>query len=110
MSESDDWGDSGPEPVATSTSKLCIAALVLGLMSPVCCGVITAIPAVICGHMGMSAVGDGKGPLQGRGMAIAGLVLGYLSIVLTVGWFLLGGADALQEMIDEAVKQAEQGQ
>ncbi len=71
------------------TSGLAIASLICGivpvLLSIGCLlGVITGIPAVICGHASLKSIGSSPVPIQGKGMAIAGLVTGYLSIGLTV--------------------------
>jgi hypothetical protein len=84
--KNDDWENEG-DFTATAVQKLsqlCLYSLILGILSPICCGCLTGIPAVILGHMGLSEVGDESGPLRGRGMALAGLVLGYISIVITV--------------------------
>ena len=107
MTDQDDWDDGvdSQEQGSPETSKLCVAALVLGILSPVCCGILTGIPAIICGHMGMGVAGKEPDNLKGRGMAIAGLVLGYLSILMTISLFLLGGMDAIQEAIQEAQNQ-----
>jgi hypothetical protein len=61
-----------------------IWSLILGILSFVCCGFITAIPAIICGHMGRSTIQKSGGALGGMGMATAGLVLGYLALVLNL--------------------------
>jgi hypothetical protein len=55
------------------------AALVFGLLSPFC-SVFTAIPAIICGAMGISRAGKVGG--TGQGMAITGLVFGILGVTL----------------------------
>ena len=56
------------------TSNYAIWSLVCGI-SVFLCG-ITFIPAIILGHMGLSETS--KNPaIKGRGMAIAGLILGY---------------------------------
>ena len=95
MSELDDW-ENEPEPSSKppvqQLSQLCLWSLILGIVSMVCCGFLTAIPAVVCGHMGLSAVGDESGPLRGRSFAIAGLVMGYLSLVLSCLSSLMLGA------------------
>ena len=54
----------------------------LGIASIVCCSLFTGIPALICGFMGMQAAN--KGRATNKGMAIAGMVLGGLSIVWTI--------------------------
>lgn len=66
-------------PVRPAPSGLCIASLVLGILG--LCNGVTGIPAVICGHIGLSKVKRSGGAVGGRGMGIAGLVMGYLSTI-----------------------------
>lgn len=61
----------------TRTSGLAIASLVLSILG---CG-IGSILGVIFGHQALSEIEAGKGEVDGRGMAIAGLVLGYLGLI-----------------------------
>ena len=42
----------------------------------------TAIPAIICGHIGRSRIKNSGGTLSGMGLATAGMVLGYISLAL----------------------------
>lgn len=69
------------------TSGLAIASLVLGILGLTCISILGAIPAVICGHVALSNIKDSRGALGGRGLGIAGLVTGYVGMVL--GFFLL---------------------
>jgi hypothetical protein len=76
----------GGQPAA-GTNQKAIWALVTGILSVTCCGLFTAIPAVILGNMARketSTTGQG-----GRGLATAGLVLGIISLVLSVIYLLL---------------------
>lgn len=57
-------------------SGLAIASLAGGVLS-LGLGFLTGIPAVICGHLGRARIRQSGGGLQGKGMALAGLVLGY---------------------------------
>lgn len=57
--------------------------MVLGILSLICFWLITAIPAVICGHIAYSRINRSPGTLCGRGFAVAGLITGYTSIALT---------------------------
>jgi competence protein ComGC len=70
------------------TSALAIWSLVLGILGLlfllVCISPLFAIPAVICGHMAYSRVKRSSGVLTGQGMALAGLITGYISIALSV--------------------------
>jgi hypothetical protein len=77
-----------PHPVARPTNGLAIAALVCGV-AQFAVG-FTFIPAIICGHMARRQIREtGEG---GDGMALAGLILGYIGgalIVAAVLGFLL---------------------
>jgi prepilin-type processing-associated H-X9-DG protein len=52
-------------------------------------GLLAAIPAVITGHMALGRIKRSAGALGGRGLAIAGLVLGYTSIVAMIAVIVL---------------------
>lgn len=69
---------------AAPTSGLAIASLVCGIVGATLCYfcALAGIPAVICGHMALSRIRNSPGT-QGRGMALAGLILGYVWIGLT---------------------------
>jgi len=69
---------------ATKTSGNAVASLVLGILSVIGCFFFTGIPAIICGALGLSAIGKSNGRLGGKGMAIAGLVTGGIGTVLMV--------------------------
>lgn len=70
----------------TPTSGLAIASLVCGIAELFTLG-LAAIPAVILGHMARSQIR--RTGERGDGMAIAGLVLGYVCIA---GWVVVLGA------------------
>jgi type II secretory pathway pseudopilin PulG len=61
------------------TSGLAIASLICGILFPF---FIPAILAIIFGHISLSQIKQSAGRLTGRGLAIAGLVLGYMEIAL----------------------------
>lgn len=61
---------------------MAIAALITGILSLTICGVFTAIPAIICGHIGVKQAD--RGEASGRTMALIGMILGYVSLALTV--------------------------
>jgi hypothetical protein len=70
------------------TSALAIWSLVLGILGLVlllgCVGPLFAIPGVICGHLAYSKIKRSSGALAGDGMALAGMITGYISIGLSV--------------------------
>ncbi len=61
-----------------------IASLVLGILSFLMFGFLTAIPAVICGHIAKSKIKSDPENLKGDGQALAGLIMGYITIGLTL--------------------------
>ncbi len=65
-------------------SALAIWSLVLGVLSLVCLSILSAVPAVICGHLAYSRIRRSGGALTGDGLAIAGLVTGYIGIAFAL--------------------------
>src|SRR5437762_10414173 len=72
-----------PQP-APHTAPAAIWSLVLAILSFTCGWLFTAIPAVICGHVARSKIRKSGGALGGKGIATAGLTLGYIALVLGV--------------------------
>lgn len=71
----------GYAPGWRPTNQLAIAALVCGC-AQIFLWVLAAIPAIILGHMARRQIRQtGEG---GDGMALAGLILGYVGIVLSI--------------------------
>jgi hypothetical protein len=62
---------------------LSIASLILGIGSFFFL-FLTAIPAIITGHIALNRANKSPAAYGGRGMAIAGLVLGYVGMVLSL--------------------------
>jgi type II secretory pathway pseudopilin PulG len=58
-----------------------IASMVLGIASIVLClSFLAGIPAIIVGHLSLSRIKKSMGRLKGEGMALTGLILGYISL------------------------------
>lgn len=68
---------------SAKTSGLAITALVLAVLSPFTC-LVTAIPAVVCGIVGLVKIEKSGGLLKGRGFAIAGIVVPSLAMYVAV--------------------------
>jgi uncharacterized membrane protein len=67
-----------PQPQPANTNSMAIASMVLGVAEFFTAG-LTAVPAVICGHVArrqMKLTGQ-----RGDGLATGGLVLGYMAII-----------------------------
>ncbi|HEY0199887.1 MAG TPA: DUF4190 domain-containing protein [Rhodanobacter sp.] len=83
---------------APATSTLAVVSLVFGILSWCLLPFIGAIVAIVCGHMARSEIRRAPaGAMEGDGMAIAGLVLGYvhvalvaLAVAIIVGILFLG--------------------
>lgn len=72
-----------------ATSGVAIASFVLGLAS-ILLSLLTALPAIICGHIALSQIKQSHGRLGGRGFAVTGLVFGYLFVGLIAAIFVIG--------------------
>ena len=62
-------------PAGKKSSTLSVVSLVLGLAGIFTCG-LTVIPAIICGHLALRRIKKGHG--DGRGMALTGVISGYV--------------------------------
>lgn len=93
-------GPGAPMFGGTEKNNLGVWALVLGILGIVCCGVFTAIPAVILGNKSKEAAAQGQATNGGLGQA--GVVLGWVGIVfgiLYLLWlFVFGGLAVISEM------------
>jgi hypothetical protein len=58
--------------------------MVCGIIGFFCIPILLPIAAIVLGHMARSRIRRSAGTSAGGGMAIAGLVLGYLALVLQV--------------------------
>jgi hypothetical protein len=72
---------------STSTNGFAIAALVLGIIWLYWIG---SILALVFGYMAKSQIEQSQGRQSGRGMAIAGIVLGWIGVGVLVLLFILG--------------------
>lgn len=78
-------------PMAGRNSGLAVASMVCGISGIALAGCffgLPGIPAVICGHMALHAIKHSPVPLGGRGMAIAGLVMGYLQVLCIIAFIV----------------------
>jgi hypothetical protein len=67
---------------ALQTCPLAIASLTLGLLGMNLLLFVGSIAAIICGHMALKQITQNPQTLTGRGVAILGLVLGYVAIAV----------------------------
>jgi len=78
-------GPPAPMPVAppqyAKTNALAITSLICGI-AQFMFGPLATVPAVVCGHMARSQIR--RTGEQGAGMALAGLILGWVGVAFTV--------------------------
>ncbi len=74
---------------------LAIVSLVLGILSLILFGFLTAVPGIITGHMARSRVKKDPSTYGGNGIALAGLILSYLAIIVSIAmiWFVTSNPD-----------------
>jgi competence protein ComGC len=73
-----------PMTAQPKNSGLAISSLVLGILSLMCFYIFAAVPAVICGHIAYSRIKRSGGMLTGSGLALAGLITGYIGIAISL--------------------------
>lgn len=71
-----------PLPYGRKDSALAIVSLVSGLVAWTFIPIIGAIAAIITGHLAKKEIRDSGGMFSGDGMALAGLILGYVQLGL----------------------------
>jgi predicted acyltransferase len=77
------------------SSGLAIASLVLGICGLTILPLLASILAIIFGYMARRDIRQRPGEISGEGMAMAGIVMGWIAVGLAVaGLLLFGGITA----------------
>lgn len=71
-------------PAAATTNGYAVAALVLGILGWTMLPWLGSLGAVIFGHVARAQIRRAQPPEQGDGLALAGLVLGWAMLALSV--------------------------
>ncbi len=88
----------------TQKKGLAITALVLGILSLIL-GFLTAIPGIIVGHIARSKAKKNPAEYGGSGMALAGLIISYLVLIVTIASiYFLATNPEMKEMFNEMMK------
>ena len=90
----------GSLPNSRKTSTLAIVSLVAGILGWSLLPWLGSLGAIITGHMARGEIRRSAGTIDGNGYAIAGLVLGWGSVIVTIVGILIavmffGGIAAL---------------
>ena len=72
-----------PQPTKRK-NPLAVWSLVLGILSLTLCFLFAGIPAVICGHLASGRIKRSGGRVGGQGLALAGLITGYIGIGFSI--------------------------
>ena len=88
------------------TEQLAILSLIFSILGlcGFCCGLflVAAIGGIVCGHLALSRI-KANPELEGHGLAMAGLVIGYVAIASWLVWILLFGGLAVLQGITESM-------
>lgn len=77
------------ETSPTGASGRALATFILGLLSALCFGLITGIPAIIFGLLELKSIEKGQAPMQGKSLTKAGLIMGIIGTLFSVAVVLI---------------------
>jgi hypothetical protein len=79
-------------PPSPPTNGKATTSLVLGICGILLCPLVLSIPALVLGYQARSEIDASGGASGGRGMAVAGIVLGWIGLVfglLIIAFFVI---------------------
>ena len=90
------------------TEQLAVLSLIFSILGlcGFCCGffLMAAVGGIVCGHVALSRIKANQ-ELEGHGLAMAGLVIGYVAVASWLVWILLfGGLAALQGITESMTR------
>jgi hypothetical protein len=88
------WVLAGPQASGKAT-----AALVLGVLGIVFCPIVFSVLALVFGHQGRREIDASGGRISGRGLATAGIILGWVGLVI---WALLIALGVLGAIVGDS--------
>ncbi len=76
------------------SGPMAIVALICGILSMLCCvvpvfGFILSIAAIVLGIIESKKIGRGESNAKGKGMAIAGIILGVVGVLAGITMFVI---------------------
>src|SRR3954464_10050235 len=92
-----------PQRKSEPLAVLSLIFSILGLCG-FCCGffVTAAVAGIVCGHIALSRI-KANPELEGHGLAMAGLIIGYVALAGWLTWILLFGGLAVLQGISESM-------
>ncbi len=82
----------GPRPETSILAIVSLVAGVLGVFGAFFAPMLASIVAVVCGHLARSRIARDPERLTGDGVALIGLILGYIGIAMSVAGLIFLGA------------------
>ena len=73
----------------SKTSTLAVVSLVFGLLGWTALPIIGSLIAIVTGHMARTEIQQSFDSIQGDGLAVAGLVLGWVPIIIAILAFMV---------------------
>jgi TM2 domain-containing membrane protein YozV len=93
-------------PAPRKSEPLAVLSLIFSILGlcGFCCGFLmtAAIAGIICGHIALSRI-KANPEMEGHGLALAGLVIGYVAVAGWLTWILLFGGLAVLQGISEGM-------
>jgi len=80
------WNDQTQPPAPQATSGYAIAALVLGICGLCVLPLLGPVLALSFGYSARGEIDRSRGRLGGRGLAVAGIVLGWVGLAIAAFW------------------------
>lgn len=87
--------------IERETSGLAIASLILSIAS-IIIGPFGFIPGIVCGHLAKKKIRLNKSELKGEGLALSGLIIGYIFLALFTLFILFVVGMALTTVADHS--------
>lgn len=97
-----------PSPLVPQrkNEQLAVLSLIFSLLGVCgfCCGLFlaSAVAGIVCGHIALSRI-KANPELEGRNLAVAGLIIGYVAVAGWLIWVLLFGGLAVLNGITEGM-------
>src|SRR4051812_7712477 len=73
-----------PTPMRQATNGMAVAALIFGILGLTALFFVGSIIALILGYAGRSSIDRSSGTETGRGMALAGIVMGWIGVAIGI--------------------------
>jgi hypothetical protein len=88
------------------TEQLAVLSLIFSILGlfGFCCGffLMAGIAGIVCGHIALSRI-KANPELEGHGLAMAGVIIGYVAVAGWLLWILLFGGLAVLQGISESM-------